>query len=125
MSNLFLVFLRYYFTTLSVAAIVLIVIFIADGVARDRREVRTRSHKGGEVRAKVLVPSSNLYGKTKIEDISLHNPFLYAEKLGATISVDFDNQYIVFSFDSEQNARNFVDIAKRTISYRAEMRMTE
>lgn len=74
--------------------------------------------------ARVLVPSMALFGKTEYEDIARRNLFLEAEKLGARISMDQDEQCIVFNFESELNARHFVDIAKRTIIC-AEMGVTE
>ena len=75
--------------------------------------------------ARVLVPSMALFGKTEYEDIARRNLFLEAEKLGARISVDHDEQRVVFNFDSEQNARDFVDTAKRTIAHGADIISSE
>lgn len=75
--------------------------------------------------ARVLVPSVALFGKTESEDIARRNLFLKAEKLGARISVDHDEQRVVFDFDSEQNARNFADIVKRTVEHGADIISSE
>lgn len=98
---------------------------IVEGIIDRRNEGKSmmawKSEKHKRIPVKVLVPSIMLFGKTEHEDIARRNLFLEAEKLGARISMDQDEKCVVFNFESEQNARHFVDIAKRTIIFGAKM----